>query len=101
LLSYLKISFREVKTIRVDNGREYCNAQMTRYLCAKGINLETTASYTPEQNGRTRQRGTRQQIFNRKCPSYAARQGSTHSSMDGGCEHSLLYIEHQHPATNK
>lgn len=43
---------RRIKTLRVDNGREYCNEQMSRYLRIKGINLETTAPFTPEQNGR-------------------------------------------------
>lgn len=43
---------RRVKTLHVDNGRKYCNKKMSRYLCAKGINLETTAPYTSEQNRR-------------------------------------------------
>lgn len=43
---------RNVKTLRVDNGREYCNERTMRYLREKGINMETTAPYTPEQNGR-------------------------------------------------
>lgn len=43
---------RRVKTLHVDNGREYCNEAVTKYLCEKGINMETTAPYTPEQNGR-------------------------------------------------
>jgi len=43
---------RRVKTLHVDNGREYCNERISKYLCMKGINLETTAPYTPEQNGR-------------------------------------------------
>jgi len=42
---------RNVKTLRTDNGREYCNKQIHDYLRAKGISLETTASYSPEQNG--------------------------------------------------
>jgi len=43
---------RRVKTLHVDNGREYCNEATVKYLCSKGIMLETTAPYTPEQNGR-------------------------------------------------
>jgi len=43
---------RHVKTLRMDNGREYCNKQMHGYLRAKGISLETTVPYTSEQNGR-------------------------------------------------
>lgn len=43
---------RRVKFLRVDNGKEYCNESMFKYLHVKGINLETTAPFTPEQNGR-------------------------------------------------
>lgn len=43
---------RSVKTLRVDNGKEYNNERTLRYLRGKGISLETTAPYTPEQNGR-------------------------------------------------
>ncbi|CAB0040793.1 unnamed protein product [Trichogramma brassicae] len=32
-------------------GREYCNQEMRRMLEEKGIQLEATAPYTPEQNG--------------------------------------------------
>ena len=41
-----------VKILHVDNGREYCNNQFKVFLSQKGIELETTAPYTPEQNGR-------------------------------------------------
>lgn len=43
---------RKVRILRTDNGKEYCNERMSRYLSSKGILLETTAPYTPEQNGR-------------------------------------------------
>jgi len=43
---------RHVKTLWIDNGREYCNKQIYEYLRAKGINLEITTSFTPEQNKR-------------------------------------------------
>jgi len=41
-----------VKTLRINNGREYCNKKMHGYLHAKGISIETTVPFTPGQNGR-------------------------------------------------
>ena len=43
---------RTMKTLRTDNGREYCNEQMCSYMQTRGIKHETSAPYTPEQNGR-------------------------------------------------
>lgn len=43
---------RAMKTLRTDNGAEYCNKQMRSYMRFRGIQHETTAPYTPEQNGR-------------------------------------------------
>lgn len=43
---------RAMNKLRVDNGREYCSEQFKRYLKHRGISLETTAPYTPEQNGK-------------------------------------------------
>lgn len=40
------------KILHVDNGGEYCNEDFKNYLSQCGIELETTAPYTPEQNGR-------------------------------------------------
>ena len=44
-------SGERVKTIRTDRGREYLNAELSDYLTDKGIVHQTTAPYTPEQNG--------------------------------------------------
>lgn len=41
-----------VKILHVDNGGEYCNEDFRAYLSQCGIELETTAPSTPEQNGR-------------------------------------------------
>lgn len=43
---------RAIKTLRADNGLEYCNDKMRKYMTAKGIRMENTAPYTPQQNGR-------------------------------------------------
>jgi hypothetical protein len=39
------------KRLRCDNGSEYINAGLKAYCESKGIKLETTVRYTPEQNG--------------------------------------------------
>lgn len=43
---------RPMKVLHTDNGGEYCNDAMKNLLEARGIKLETTASYTPQQNAR-------------------------------------------------
>lgn len=43
---------RGIKYLHVDNGKEYCNREFEEFLSREGIELETTAPYTPEQNGR-------------------------------------------------
>lgn len=40
-----------VKRLRCDNGTEYINANLKAFCTSKGIKLETTVRYTPEQNG--------------------------------------------------
>lgn len=42
---------KKIKTIRSDNGREYCNKDFDLYLQKYGINHQKTNPYTPEQNG--------------------------------------------------
>jgi transposase InsO family protein len=41
-----------VKTVRTDRGSEYLNAELKTFYESKGILHETTAPYTPEQNGK-------------------------------------------------
>lgn len=43
---------RKIQVIHTDNGREYCNEDMRRYLRSHGIRMENSAPYTPEQNGK-------------------------------------------------
>ena len=40
-----------IKSLRSDRGGEYIGSEMTGYLTTEGIELETTARYSPEQNG--------------------------------------------------
>lgn len=44
-------SKRSVKLINTDNGSEFMNSSLRIFLLDKGILHETTAVYTPEQNG--------------------------------------------------
>ena len=39
------------KRIRCDNGTEFINSELKSFCADKGIKLETTVRYTPEQNG--------------------------------------------------
>lgn len=43
---------RRIKTVRSDNGTEFKNDRMSRYMASRGITLETSAPYVHEQNGR-------------------------------------------------
>ena len=42
---------RKIKAVRTDNGSEYVNSTLTEYFAAQGITHQTSAPYTPEQNG--------------------------------------------------
>ncbi|KMQ87247.1 retrovirus-related pol polyprotein from transposon tnt 1-94 [Lasius niger] len=42
---------RSMKLLRADNGGKYCSTEMKRYLASHGIQLKSSAPYTPEQNG--------------------------------------------------
>jgi transposase InsO family protein len=41
----------KVKKIRSDNGTEFKNTQIEKFLDEEGIKLEFSAPYTPQQNG--------------------------------------------------
>lgn len=42
---------RKIKTLRTDNGGEYCSKEYSQFLGKYGIRHQTTAPYTPQQNG--------------------------------------------------
>lgn len=44
---------RPLKILRTDNGREYVNGEVKKYLESRGIAHDTTAPYTPQQNGKS------------------------------------------------
>ena len=43
---------RDIKIMHADNGTEYTNVNVATSLESRGIELVTSAPYTPEQNGR-------------------------------------------------
>ena len=43
---------QRVCTVRTDNGGEYVNNELNSFFKLKGITHETTAAYTPQQNGK-------------------------------------------------
>lgn len=43
---------RRLQVLHTDNGREYCNHDMRQYLKMRGIRMENSAPFTPEQNGK-------------------------------------------------
>jgi hypothetical protein len=45
-------SGRNVKVVRTDRGSEYLNSELKTYYQSKGVVHETTAPYTPQQNGK-------------------------------------------------
>lgn len=48
----MKIKFKKVpKIIRSDRGREFVNASLKSFLREKGIEIQYTVGYAPEQNG--------------------------------------------------
>ena len=42
---------KDIKRIRCDNGGEFISIKMFDFYAKKGIVLETTCPYTPQQNG--------------------------------------------------
>lgn len=48
-LSYIERQGKLPKVVRADNGREYVNRDLITWCLDKGIELQTTAPYTPEQ----------------------------------------------------
>lgn len=43
---------KTMQTLKSDHGGEYCNGPMEKYLKEKGITMENSAPYTPQQNGK-------------------------------------------------
>lgn len=72
-----KNKFNEsIKILHCDNGTEYINNEFKTFLSKSGITLETTAPYTPEQNGkaerenRTIVESARSMLYTKDIPTY-------------------------------
>ena len=67
---------KEVKTLRSDNGGEFTSAEFKEWLAKSGIRQETSAPYTPQQNGvaertnRTIMNAVRSQMHSKRVPLY-------------------------------
>lgn len=48
---YIKFEYC-IKTLRCDNGTEFCNKQLEEYLASRRVKLETSAPYVHQQNDR-------------------------------------------------
>ena len=46
-----RLTGRKLKSIRSDNGGEYCSVSIRNYFASTGIAHEMTAPYSPQQNG--------------------------------------------------
>lgn len=44
-------SEKKLKILRTDNGKEFCQQNLDSFLTQRGTMHQTTAPYTPEQNG--------------------------------------------------
>jgi transposase InsO family protein len=51
IASLLNETGKAVFTLRSDNGGEYDGNDFNKFLAEKGIRHETSATYTPAQNG--------------------------------------------------
>jgi transposase InsO family protein len=51
LLAWERCAALQIKAVRSDNGSEYCNTELSTFFQSKGIQHQTSAPYTPEQNG--------------------------------------------------
>ena len=52
-VSHLKTLERNPKALRFDRGKEFINQDLRNWCAEQGIKLQTTAPYSPSQNGVT------------------------------------------------
>ena len=50
-LTHLRIQGKSPKAIHFDNGKEFLNQELKDWCNQQGINIQTTAPYSPSQNG--------------------------------------------------
>lgn len=61
----------KIKTIRTDNGKEYCNSNFERFLANCGITHQTSNPYSPQQSG-VAERMNRTLVEKARCMMYNA-----------------------------
>jgi hypothetical protein len=86
-ITYIERKFdRKPKIIRVDGGGEFVNDRMRKWCAEKGIELQTTAPYSPSQNGvaerfnRTLIELTRAMLFGRNLPTFLWAEAVRHAA---------------------
>ena len=80
--------------IRINNGKEFVNKEIKKWVAEKGITIETTAPYSPSQNGGCR---TLKLDFNRNGKGHDHRKGTAKIFMGqshGTCKLSTHLITH-------
>ena len=76
---------KKVRTLRTDNGGEFCSNQFKSYCESAGINRHYTAPYTPQQNGVVERRNrtvvamARSMLKEMKLPSFLWGEAVRHS----------------------
>lgn len=63
---------KKIKILRSDNGKEFCNKELSNFLAASGIKHQTSTPYTPEQNGLA-ERMNRTLVERAKCMLFEAK----------------------------
>ena len=63
---------KKIKILRTDNGTEFVNADMSKFLKSNGIIHQKTAPYTPQQNGKA-ERMNRTLVEKARCLLYDAK----------------------------
>lgn len=86
---------KKIKILRLDNGGEFCSAEMTNYLKQCGILHQKTNSYTPEQNGLS-ERNNRFIVKNARCLLYEAQ---FEKSLRVEAVNTAVYLKNRSPAS--
>lgn len=86
---------RTIKVLHTDNGTEFCNFEFQEYLSKLGIQHETTAAFTPEQNARLERENrtvvesARSMLYTKDLP----------KNLWGEAVHTAVYILNRTPTT--
>jgi len=87
----------KIKALRSDNGGEYTSNEFSKFLRESGISHETTAPYSPEQNG-VSERATRTLIGRAKA---MILENELHDNLWAEAIHTAVYLKNRCPTTSK